>query len=144
MANVSWTHLPHQVSTYQPDEIAAIAGGSMNVVAGVEIVGERIQRVVERAAIEARPIPCDRRIRDPTDGEANAVSRRHRRARYDRKIPMSARYLAESAVTPWSYWKRAALNMSAAAAPRRHRAGKKFPGGEGATPSRAAKVPPPP
>jgi hypothetical protein len=110
----------------------------MNVVAGVEIVGERIQRVVERAAIEARPIPCDRRIRDPADGESNAISSRHRRARYDRKIPMSARHLAESAVTPWSYWKRDGLYQFVVGALRRHHAGEKISRGDAATAFRAA------
>ena len=52
-------HLLDKVATYQPDEIAAIARRRVDVVARIELMGEGIQRVVERTALEARPDYAD-------------------------------------------------------------------------------------
>ena len=80
-----------------PHQIAAIARGGVDVVARIEFVGEGIQGVVERAAIEARKIARHRHVRDAADGEADAVARRHRRAGDDGEIAVAARDFAKRA-----------------------------------------------
>ena len=66
----------------------------MQVVARIELPGERVERVVERAAVEcakSRAWP----VGDAADGEANAVFARNRGAGDDGEIAVAAGELPE-------------------------------------------------
>jgi len=55
-SGASLQDLPDKVATDQPDQIAAIARGGMDVIPRIEFMGQGIQGVVERTAIEAWPV----------------------------------------------------------------------------------------
>ncbi len=79
----------------------------MQVVAGVELPGEGIERVVESVAVEHRKIAHHRPVGDAADGEADTVARADRRTGDDGKVAVTAAELRESvAVIQAASWER--------------------------------------
>jgi hypothetical protein len=65
----------------------------MNIVTRVELVGERIQGVVKRAAVKPREIARHGHIRNATDRKADTFCYRHGRAGNDCEITVASRHL---------------------------------------------------
>ena len=63
------------------DEVAAVARGRVQIVARLELPGESVERVVERAAVEQSEVARRRPVGDAADGEAHALRRRQPRRR---------------------------------------------------------------
>src|SRR6516225_670642 len=96
----SSSHRLNQLATDHPHEVAAVTRGSVQIVASVEIVGESVKRIRERAAFERLKIMRDRRVGDTADGKPHAAIGCHRGASHDREVAMPARDFAEGAAVP--------------------------------------------
>ena len=82
------------------DQFAAIARGGVQIVARVELPGECVERVVERAPLEQRQVARDRPVGDAADREPSGLCVDHRGAGDDREIAVAARELAEGVAVP--------------------------------------------
>ncbi len=76
----SLKHLVDQLAPDHPHQIAAIPRAGMHVIAGIEIVGEFVQRIVNGAALDILPVAHLRRIGDAADRELHTVRRPDRGA----------------------------------------------------------------
>ena len=68
-------------AAHAADEVAAVACGGMQVVARVELPGEGVERVVQRAPSSAGKVARHRPVGDAADGEPHAVLRTRPRRR---------------------------------------------------------------
>ena len=76
-------------------QVAPVARGGVDVVAGAERPGEVVERVVERAPFEERPVARRRPVGDAADGQPHALPVDNRRAGHDGEIAVAAPDLRE-------------------------------------------------
>src|SRR5450830_1912831 len=90
-------------------KVTAVTGVGVNVIATAKLPGKIVERVIDLAVSERRPVAHCRPFRNAADAKPYRGSRNHRCNRADGKIAMALRHLGESVtgarLTDWESYR---------------------------------------
>ncbi len=104
----------------------------MEIVAGIQLIGEGIERIIEGAAADVIEFARHRGVGDAADGQPHAALGCDRRAGHHREIAMPPCHLAERAAASSGGWESHGLDQLVVVALGRHHAEKELACGDAA------------